>query len=108
MIPGVSRDKELPLRRLEQRITDLDGRVVDELYGLEPVFEPGGAHAAALGEFVELQCPWCGEAYGSQIDLTDCSRCYIEDCQVCCQPIEVSLEVNDEGVLLDVQTKRID
>jgi hypothetical protein len=108
MIPAVSRNSKQRLRRLEQRITDLDGRVVDELYGLEPVFEPGGAPTASLGEFVELQCPWCGEVYGSQVDLTDRSRCYIEDCQVCCQPIEVSLEVDDQGVLLDVRTKRID
>jgi hypothetical protein len=104
----VARTPEQQLRRLQQRITDLDGRAVDELYGLEPVFEPGGAPAASLGEFVDLQCPWCGEVYGSQVDLTDLSRCYIEDCQVCCQPIEVSLEVDAEGVLHDVQTKRID
>lgn len=96
-----------PLDALKARINDLDGRAVDELYGLEPVFEPGEG-AAALGEFVELQCPYCGEVYGTPIDLTDRSRVYIEDCQVCCQPIEVTLEVSDAGELRQVSTARLD
>lgn len=104
-----------PLDALKARISDLDARAVDELYGLEPVFEPGtgtgtgdGDGAAALGEFVELQCPYCGENYGTPIDLTDRSRVYIEDCQVCCQPIEVTLEVSDAGELQRVVTARLD
>jgi hypothetical protein len=96
-----------PMDALKQRINDLDGRAVDELYGLEPVFEPGEA-AAALGEFAELQCPYCGEVYGTHVDLTDLSRVYIEDCQVCCQPIEVTLEVSEAGELLRASTTRAD
>jgi hypothetical protein len=92
---------------LKQRINDLDARAVDELYGLEPVFEPGEG-AAALGEFAELQCPYCGEVYGTHVDLTDRSRVYIEDCQVCCQPIEVTLEVSEAGELLRASTARMD
>jgi hypothetical protein len=41
------------------------------------------------------------------IDLTDTSRCYIEDCQICCQPIEVQLEVSEQGELLSAQTQRV-
>lgn len=97
-----------PIERLKARISTLDAREIDELYGLEPVFEPGVADAGAgvLGEFVELQCPWCGEVYGIHIDLTDCSRAWIEDCQVCCQPIDVSLEVGDRGELVAVSAAR--
>jgi len=96
-----------PLDALKARINDLDGQSVDELYGLEPVFEPSEG-AAALGEFVELQCPYCGEVYGTPVDLTDRSRVYIEDCQVCCQPIEVTLDVSDAGELRQVSTARLD
>lgn len=96
-----------PAAALAQRALDLDPEAIDALYGLEPVYEPGDG-AAALGEFVELQCPWCGEVYGSAIDLTDHSRVYIEDCQVCCQPIEVTLEVSDGGALLAAVTARVD
>ncbi len=97
-----------PVAELERQALDLDARAIDMLYGLEPVFEPGNAESAALGEFVELQCPWCGEVYGSAIDLTDHSRVYIEDCQVCCQPIEVTLDVSDTGALLGAATARLD
>jgi len=91
-------------------ISTLDPAHIDALYGLEPVFEPGQASAdsAELGVFVELQCPWCGEPYGSMLDLTDASRSYIEDCQICCQPIEVRLEVSDGGELQSVTTSRVD
>ncbi len=93
---------------LKHRVLDLDPRTVDEVYGLEPVFEPDAAGAAALGAFIELQCPYCGEVYGTPVDLTDSSRFYIEDCQICCQPIEVTLEVSDAGELIRVETARAD
>lgn len=91
-------------------VTALDAAHIDALYGLEPVFEPGqtALESAELGVFVELQCPWCGEPYGSMLDLTDASRSYIEDCQICCQPIEVRLEVSERGVLESVSTSRVD
>ena len=98
-----------PIDQLKARIGKLHSDSIDELYGLEPVFEPSEHPAtAALGEFVELQCPWCGEVYGSTVDLTDHSRRYIEDCQVCCKPIEVLLEVTDAGELLRAETSRAD
>jgi len=91
-------------------VTALDAASIDALYGLEPVFEPdqGGSGAAALGVFVDLQCPWCGEAYGSMLDLTDASRSYIEDCQVCCRPIEVHLEFDEHDELEGLSTSRVD
>jgi hypothetical protein len=42
------------------------------------------------------------------LDLTDASRSYIEDCQVCCRPIEVRLEVSERGALESVSTARVD
>jgi hypothetical protein len=103
----MTRRRDNPAAEFARLALDLDPKSVDALYGLEPVFEPGACDAA-LGEFVELQCPWCGEVYGSAIDLTDHSRVYIEDCEVCCRPIEVTLEVSDAGVLLCASTARVD
>jgi hypothetical protein len=96
-----------PIEQLKARIADLDARSIDELYGLEPVYEPAES-GAALGEFAELQCPWCGEVYGTHVDLTDRSRVYIEDCQVCCQPIEVTLDISEAGELLQASTARVE
>ena len=83
---------------------------VDELYGLEPVIEPG-EDAAARGESLQsrgVQCPYCGEMFETLIDLSGGSTSYIEDCQVCCRPIQFRLEVADDGGRASVQTSRSD
>jgi hypothetical protein len=84
----------------------LDPKTVDELYGLEPVFEPGAGEPAALGEFVTVQCPYCGEAFETAVDLSAGSFQYVEDCQVCCQPIELAGEVDEDGQLLGLTANR--
>lgn len=93
--------------QLKSSALALDEASIDRLYGLEPVFEPVQSEAyGELGVFVELPCPWCGEIYGSMLDLTDASRCYIEDCQVCCRPIEVTLQVDEDGVFRSLSTRQ--
>ena len=55
-------------------------------------------------ETVSIQCPYCGESYETTVDLSAGSQRYIEDCAVCCRPIEVALRVGDDGELLDIST----
>ena len=82
---------------------------IDALYGLEPVFEPGAATAkAGLGEFVVIECPYCAESYETPIDLTVGSATQIEDCQVCCQPIEIETRIDADGELDSLAVRRID
>jgi hypothetical protein len=45
----------------------------------------------------DLECPYCGEPISLVIDASGGAQCYIEDCQVCCRPITVLLEVDDDG-----------
>lgn len=81
----------------------LDPKSVDALYGLEPVFEPTAAPGVSgVREFAEVQCPSCGEVGGTMIDLTSGERAYIEDCQVCCQPMLITIHVGDRGELVAV------
>ena len=56
-------------------------------------------------EMLAITCPYCGESYETQIDLSAGSQRYIEDCAVCCRPIEIALRVSDEGELLGVETR---
>ena len=42
-------------------------------------------------------CPYCGEAIELLVDSSLGQQDYIEDCQVCCRPMEVSVVVNAEG-----------
>lgn len=85
---------------------------IDELYGLEPVIEPGdgaaaGGSSAAL-QLLSVQCPYCGESFETVIDLSAGSTSYIEDCHVCCQPIELGLEVEQDGTLASLKARRSD
>jgi len=55
-------------------------------------------------EMLAITCPYCGESYETQIDLSAGSQRYIEDCAVCCKPIEINLRVSEDGELLDLST----
>ena len=59
-------------------------------------------------QFHLVQCPYCGEGFETQLDTSSGSARYVEDCQVCCQPIEFSLEVDDAGALVALSTQRSD
>jgi hypothetical protein len=91
-------------------LTDLDPRAIDALYGLEPAFEPGaGPGETSLQlEPLTVRCPYCGEDFDTQADCSAGSSDYVEDCQVCCQPIEISLEVDAVGGLTGVRFTRLD
>ena len=55
-------------------------------------------------EEISIDCPYCGERYASQADLSAGSQRYIEDCAVCCRPIEIAIRVDADGELLGVDT----
>ena len=42
-------------------------------------------------------CPFCAEPISIVVDFSAGSQTYIEDCQVCCQPMEVSINVDADG-----------
>jgi len=41
-------------------------------------------------------CPYCGEEISMVLDLSVHRDTYIEDCEVCCNPIEVSYTAEDD------------
>ncbi len=67
-----------------------------------PYSSPAAASGPAAprgSEFHQVHCPYCGEPFETLIDLSAGSATYIEDCQVCCQPIEFRVEVDHAGAL---------
>jgi len=44
-----------------------------------------------------IYCPYCGEMISILIDASVESQQYIEDCQVCCRPIDIRVEVSADG-----------
>lgn len=105
----MTRKRSPQIEALTRQLTDLDEHRINELYGLEPVYEPQGeSHAALPTRFFTVQCPYCGELIDTQIDVSAGSCNYIEDCQVCCQPIDMHIAVGDDGELLSVEAQRGD
>ena len=105
----VKRRTPSELERLRRRISRLDGQSIDELYGLEPVWEPGTAPPGlAPEEFIAVRCPYCGERLETRVDLTADEPSYVEDCEVCCRPIEFHIEREEGGALAALGVRRLD
>jgi len=45
-----------------------------------------------------FSCPYCGEEISMVLDLSVRRQSYVEDCEVCCNPIEVSYSVQDDAL----------
>jgi hypothetical protein len=83
---------------------------IDALYGLEPALDGASSLSdrSATPEFVLVTCPYCGEPFETSADASAGMCSYVEDCQVCCQPIEIELRVDDEGRFQELVARRGD
>jgi len=43
-------------------------------------------------------CPYCWEQISMVLDMSKSRQTYVEDCEVCCNPIEVSYSVEDDAL----------
>ncbi len=56
-----------------------------------------------MEEEVFFQCPYCWSDISMLFDSSVKEQTYIEDCEVCCRPIEVHYHVVEEKVeLVDI------
>ena len=51
-----------------------------------------------------IQCPYCGELIDILIDCSIENQNYIEDCQVCCRPINLDISVDPVGAIVVLVT----
>lgn len=51
----------------------------------------------SLVKSTRITCPYCGESVELVIDCSVESQQYIEDCFVCCKPINLSVEIDSNG-----------
>lgn len=57
------------------------------------------------GSLVErrIRCPFCSARMDVVLDLSAGSQSYVEDCAVCCQPMQITFETdNDELLEIDI------
>ena len=52
----------------------------------------------------EVMCPSCGETIDLWLDLSIDSQTYIEDCSVCCRPMQVTYSA-ESGELLSISVE---
>jgi hypothetical protein len=46
---------------------------------------------------VDIHCPYCGEQISVAVDDSAGEQSYVEDCQVCCRPIEIQTWLDAGG-----------
>jgi hypothetical protein len=54
-----------------------------------------------------FECPYCEEEISIVLDTSVARQTYIEDCEVCCRPVEVSYVVED-GELVKFNAKAVE
>ena len=47
-----------------------------------------------------FQCPYCWETISMLFDSSLNQSQYVEDCEVCCHPIEVHYQKDEDGTVL--------
>lgn len=51
-----------------------------------------------MQDFETCACPYCGEPILIAVDASAGEQQYIEDCQVCCRPIALVVDFDDQGL----------
>jgi len=56
-----------------------------------------------MQDTIEITCPYCGEPNEIFIDFSGGEhQAYVEDCQVCCQPWDVRVDLSEEEPVVTV------
>jgi len=59
------------------------------------------SNGGGLAESAEIVCPYCGEVVEVRLDPGGGHRqTYVEDCEVCCRPWQVSVTYDGAGGVL--------
>ena len=58
-----------------------------------------------MQEDAQITCPFCWETLTILLDLSLPAQDYIEDCQVCCQPIRITY-TSDDGVISSLNAEQ--
>ena len=56
---------------------------------------------------ITYTCPYCFESIETLVDPSILHQVYVEDCQVCCNPMEFSIQVSN-GEVIDFQASRLE
>lgn len=57
---------------------------------------------------IPVTCPYCGEGFATLVDTGGEDAVYVEDCPVCCGPIELAVHWPSAGDPPEVTAERAD
>jgi len=46
-----------------------------------------------------FQCPYCWENISMLIDTSQTHQSYIEDCEICCNPIQITVDTEHQEIV---------
>jgi len=49
---------------------------------------------------IDFACPYCAAPISMLLDPSIPRQRYVEDCEVCCNPIEIAYELADDAVVV--------
>ena len=50
-------------------------------------------------EDYDFECPYCGVENSARLDVTGgCKQSFVQDCVICCQPIQISVQFEGGAV----------
>ena len=62
----------------------------------------GAVQAKRIEHWEQVICPYCGEGFEIHIEAAEDGQTMYEDCHVCCKPISLHVEVDEEDVAVTV------
>ncbi|MDH3452099.1 MAG: CPXCG motif-containing cysteine-rich protein [Gammaproteobacteria bacterium] len=59
-------------------------------------------------EEVAVACPYCGARFTALVDCSVGDQAYVEDCRICCAPINFLVQVDERFELVRCELRRDD
>ena len=82
------------------RMRLLSNGVYHRIYSQGPEQRCNFYHGDNLNPLENLMvgCPYCGTSIELEVDTTSGNQAYIEDCHICCSPINFSISISADGI----------
>ena len=59
-----------------------------------------------MQDTADYTCAFCGETNTTFVDLSAGSQqCYVEDCQVCCQPNVLYVQIDEDTLDIEINSE---